>query len=127
MGRQSQHCLEQSHQNMRFLVLIGSLLASTRCVPLDAGYGAPLAPVVSAPVLVNSVPAPAAPVPLQLVHNAPLIHSVPQPVVHSVPVPAPLAVAPTPLAAPVAIAPAPTPLAAPVPVAPIAPVAPIVG
>merc|ERR1711976_546285 len=134
MGRQSQHCWEQSHQNMRFLVLIGSLLASTRCVPLDAGYGAPLAPVVSAPVLVNSVPAPAAPVSLRLVHNAPLIHSVPQPVVHSVPqpvvhsvpVPAPLAVTPTPFAAPVAIAPASTPLAAPVPVAPLAPVAPIV-
>ena len=46
---------------------------------------------------------------------------VPQPAVA-----APLAIAPTPLAAPVAIAPAPTPFAAPVPVAPIAPVAPIV-
>merc|ERR1719438_565931 len=74
--------------------------------------------------------APIAPVPLQLVHNAPLIHSAPQPVLHSVPfhAPAPLpfapapapALAPTPFAAPVQIAaPAPLPLAAPVPVAPI--------
>ena len=87
--------------------------------------------------MVNSLPLPApapiAPVPLQLVHNAPLIHSVPQPVLHSVPFPAPLAQAPAPLpfaAAPAPVpahlpapvqfaAPATLPLAAPVPVAPI--------
>merc|ERR1719438_22581 len=58
--------------------------------------------------------APIAPVPLQLVHNAPLIHSAPQPVLHSVPfhAPAPLPFAPAPALAP-------TPLAAPVPVAPV--------
>merc|ERR1712038_2066854 len=103
---------------MRCLVLIGSLLASSSASPFDAGYGVPVAPVVTAPApvpVVHSIPAPVAPVPLQLVHNAPLIHSVPQPVVHSVP--APLA-SPLPLAAPVQVA-APVPLAAPVPVAPI--------
>merc|ERR1712107_941147 len=78
---------------------------------IDAGYGVPAAPVITVPAPIptlHSIPAPvAAPVPLQLVHNAPLIHSVPQPVFH----PAPLAAAPA-------------PVAAPVPVAPIAPVAP---
>ena len=69
---------------------------------------------------------------MQLVHNAPLIHSVPQPVFHSAPLPfqAPVAPAPFNAAAPVALpapaplAAAPAPVAAPVPVAPIAPVAP---
>merc|ERR1712170_299390 len=82
---------------MRCLVLIGSLLASSSASPFDAGYGAPIAPVVTAPApVVHSIPAPVAPVPLQLVHNAPIVHSVPQPVVHSVPAPiaAPLPVAP---------------------------------
>merc|ERR1711994_346745 len=109
---------------MRCLVLIGSLLASSSASPFDAGYGVPVAPVVTAPApvpVVHSIPAPVAPVPLQLVHNAPLVHSVPQPVVHSVP--APLAapfpvVAPAPAASPVQLA-APVPLTAPVPVAPI--------
>merc|ERR1712130_931127 len=90
---------------MRCLVLIGSLLASSSASPFDAGYGVPVAPVVTAPApvpVVHSIPAPVAPVPLQLVHNAPLVHSVPQPVVHSVP--AQLA-APFPLAAPVPVAP----------------------
>merc|ERR1719394_2036842 len=105
---------------MRCLVLIGSLLASSSASPFDAGYGAPIAPVVTAP-------APVAPVPLQLVHNAPIVHSVPQPVVHSVPAPiaAPLPVvatapvaSPLPLSAPVQVA-APVPFAAPVPVAPV--------
>merc|ERR1711894_485270 len=109
--------------NMRCLVLIGSFLACSNA--LDAGYGVPLAPVVHS---LPPPPAPIAPVPLQLVHNAPLIHSAPQPVLHSVPfqAPAPLpfapapALTPTPFAAPVQIAaPAPLPLAAPVPVAPI--------
>merc|ERR1712025_640675 len=115
---------------MRCLVLIGSLLASSSASPFDAGYGVPVAPVVTAPApvpVVHSIPAPVAPVPLQLVHNAPLVHSVPQPVVHSVPAPlaAPFpvvapapAASPLPLAAPVQVA-APVPLAAPVPVAPI--------
>merc|ERR1712158_34886 len=137
MGRQSQHCLKQSHQQDE--VLIGSFLACSNA--LDVGYGVPHAPVISVPTpVVNSLPLPApapapiAPVPLQLVHNAPLIHSVPQPVLHSVPFPAPLTQAPAPL--PFAAAPAPVPaplpapvqfaapatlpaLAAPVPVAPI--------
>merc|ERR1712038_580329 len=115
---------------MRCLVLIGSLLASSSASPFDAGYGVPVAPVVTAPApvpVVHSIPAPVAPVPLQLVHNAPLVHSVPQPVVHSVPAPlaAPFpvvapapAASPLPLAAPVQVA-APVPLTAPVPVAPI--------
>merc|ERR1712038_28754 len=84
---------------MRCLVLIGSFLASSSASPFDAGYGVPVAPVVTAPApvpVVHSIPAPVAPVPLQLVHNAPLVHSVPQPVVHSVPAP---------LAAPVPVAP----------------------
>merc|ERR1712066_991376 len=106
---------------MRCLVLIGSFLASSSASPFDAGYGAPIAPVV------HSIPAPVAPVPLQLVHNAPIVHSVPQPVVHSVPAPiaAPLPVvapapvaSPLPLSAPVQVA-APVPFAAPVPVAPV--------
>merc|ERR1711936_890220 len=115
--------------------LIGSFLACSNA--LDVGYGVPHAPVISVPTpVVNSLPLPApapiAPVPLQLVHNAPLIHSVPQPVLHSVPFPAPLAQAPAPLpfaAAPAPVpahlpapvqfaAPATLPLAAPVPVAP---------
>merc|ERR1712038_388830 len=103
---------------MRCLVLIGSLLASSSASPFDAGYGVPVAPVVTAPApvpVVHSIPAPVAPVPLQLVHNAPLVHSVPQPVVHSVP--APLA-APFPVVAPAPAA-SPLPLAAPVQVAPI--------
>merc|ERR1712012_738695 len=113
---------------MRCLVLIGSLLASSSASPFDAGYGAPIAPVVTAPApVVHSIPAPVAPVPLQLVHNAPIVHSVPQPVVHSVPAPiaAPLPVvapapvaSPLPLSAPVQV-PAPVPFAAPVPVAPV--------
>jgi hypothetical protein len=115
---------------MRCLVLIGSFLACSNA--LDVGYGVPHAPVISVPApVVNSLPLPApapiAPVPLQLVHNAPLIHSVPQPVLHSVPFPAPLTQAPAPLpfaAAPAPVpaplpAPATLPLAAPVPVAPI--------
>merc|ERR1719282_827979 len=120
--------------NMRCLVLIGSLLACSSADPIDAGYGVPAAPVITVPAPIptlHSIPAPvAAPVPLQLVHNAPLIHSVPQPVFHSAPLPfqAPVAPAPFAAAAPVALpaplAAAPAPVAAPVPVAPIAPVAP---
>merc|ERR1712170_30309 len=95
---------------MRCLVLIGSLLASSSASPFDAGYGAPIAPVVTAPApVVHSIPAPVAPVPLQLVHNAPIVHSVPQPVVHSVPAP---------IAAPLPVV-ATAPVAAPVPVAPV--------
>jgi len=129
--------------NMRCLVLIGSLLACSSADPIDAGYGVPAAPVISVPVpapvpAFHSIPAPvAAPVPLQLVHNGPLIHSVPQPVVHSVPLPvqaqvAPFAAAPVPLPAPAPLAaaplahPAPAPLAAaPAPVVAPVPVAPI--
>merc|ERR1711976_421588 len=107
---------------MRCLVLIGSLLASSSASPFDAGYGAPIAPVVTAPApVVHSIPAPVAPVPPQLVHNAPIVHSVPQPVVHSVPAPiaAPLPVVATaPVASPLPLS-APVQVAAPVPVAPV--------
>merc|ERR1711994_899232 len=107
---------------MRCLVLIGSLLASSSASPFDAGYGVPVAPVVTAPApvpVVHSIPAPVAPVPLQLVHNAPLVHSVPAPLAAPFPVVAPApAASPLPLAAPVQVA-APVPLTAPVPVAPI--------
>merc|ERR1711887_112808 len=135
---------------MRSMVLIGSFLACVSSVPFDAGYGVPAAPliashpvpVVSQPLL-HSIPAPAAPFPVQLLHAgqvlqqapipfpqvapAPLVHSVPQPVLHSAPAPiqvagpafapAPfnLGVAPAPL--PLAAAPAPLPFApAPIPV-----------
>merc|ERR1711976_508299 len=101
---------------MRCLVLIGSLLARSSASPFDAGYEAPIAPVVTAPApVVHSIPAPVAPVPLQLVHNAPIVHSVPQPVVHSFP--APIA-APLPFVATAPVA-SPLPLSAPVPVAPV--------
>merc|ERR1712222_213578 len=117
MGDSLSTAWNKATNNMRCSVLIGSFLACSNA--LDAGYGVPLAPVV------HSLPlsAPIAPAPLQLVHNAPLIHSAPQPVLHSVPFPAPApfaapvhfaARAPLPLAAP-----APLPLAAPVPFAPI--------
>merc|ERR1712066_387944 len=122
MGDSLSTAWNKATNNMRCLVLIGSFLACSNA--LDAGYGVPLAPVVHSLPL----PAPIAPAPLQLVHNAPLIHSAPHPVLHSVPFPAPSPLplapapvpAPAPFAAPVQIAaPAPLPLAAPVPVAPI--------
>merc|ERR1711976_699842 len=107
---------------MTCLGRIGSLLASSSASPFDAGYGAPIAPVVTAPApVVHSIPSPVAPVPLQLVHNAPIVHSVPQPVVHSVPAPiaAPLPVVATaPVASPLPLS-APVQVAAPVPVAPV--------
>merc|ERR1712123_210664 len=136
---------------MRSMVLIGSLLACVSSVPFDAGYGIPAAPlIVSSPVhtvsqpLLHSIPAPAAPLPLQLLHSAPvlqqapvpfhnafpspLVHSVPHPVVHSVPAPIQVAAAPAPLSfipkhapLPFAAAPAPLPFAsapAPFPFAP---------
>merc|ERR1712227_724625 len=96
--------------------------ATTNKHEVFGSYWVPAAPVITVPAPIptlHSIPAPvAAPVPLQLVHNAPLIHSVPQPVFHSAPLPFQAPVAPAPLAA------APAPVAAPVPVAPIAPVAP---
>merc|ERR1712123_55233 len=115
---------------MRSMVLIGSLLASVSSVPFDAGYGVPAAPlIVSSPVhtvsqpLFHSIPAPAAPLPLQLLHSAPvlqqgpvpfplgapnpLVHSVPHPVLHSVP--APIQVAGAPFGFDPAFAPAPLP------------------
>jgi len=117
---------------MRFLVLIGFFLACVSSVPLDAGYGIPAAPlIVSSPVhtvsppLVHSIPSPAAPLPLQLLHAAPvfqhaplpiqhafpspLVHSVPAPVVHSVPAPIQVAAAPAPLPFTPQLAPAPLP------------------
>merc|ERR1712123_467139 len=126
---------------MRSMVLIGSLLACVSSVPFDAGYGIPAAPlIVSSPVhtvsqpLLHSIPAPAAPLPLQLLHSAPvlqqapvpfhnafpspLVHSVPHPVVHSVPAPIQVAAAPAPLSfipqhapAPLSFAGAPLPFA----------------
>eukprot|EP00091_Calanus_sinicus_P017960 TRINITY_DN394_c0_g1_i6.p1 TRINITY_DN394_c0_g1~~TRINITY_DN394_c0_g1_i6.p1 ORF type:complete len:225 (+),score=33.85 TRINITY_DN394_c0_g1_i6:26-676(+) len=132
---------------MRSMVLIGSLLACVSSVPFDAGYGVPAAPlIVSSPVhtvsqpLLHSIPAPAAPLPLQLLHSAPvfqqapiphaapLVHSVPHPVVHSAPGPVQVAGAPfgigpafAPAPFPLGAAPAPLPFAAapaPLPIAP---------
>merc|ERR1712066_462230 len=79
MGDSLSTAWNKATNNMRCLVLIGSFLACSNA--LDAGYGVPLAPVVHSLPL----PAPIAPAPLQLVHNAPLIHSAPHPVLHSVP------------------------------------------
>merc|ERR1712061_83928 len=136
---------------MRSMVLIGALLACVSSVPFDAGYGVPAAPLIASPPvpvvsqpLLHSIPAPAAPLPLQLLHAgpvlqqpplvfphvapAPLVHSVPQPVLHSAPAPIQVAgaafgfqpaLAPAP--APLGIAPAPLPFAeapAPLPLAP---------
>merc|ERR1712165_247877 len=113
---------------MRSMVLIGSFLACVSSVPFDAGYGVPAAPLIASPPVVSqpllhSIPAPAAPLPVQLLHAgpviqqapipfpqvapAPLVHSVPQPVLHSAPAPMPLAAAPAPL--PFAPAPLPVP------------------
>merc|ERR1712117_220056 len=115
---------------MRSTVLIGSFLACVSSVPFDAGYGVPAAPLIASPPvpvvsqpLLHSIPAPAAPLPLQLLHAgpvlqqapipfpqvapAPLVHSVPQPVLHSAPAPMPLAASPAPL--PIAPAPLPVP------------------
>lgn len=120
------------------MVLIGSLLACVSSVPFDAGYGVPAAPlIVSSPVhtvsqpLLHSIPAPAAPLPLQLLHSAPvlqqapvplphaapLVHSVPHPVVHSAPGPVQVAGAPfgfgpafAPAPLPLGVAPSPLPL-----------------
>merc|ERR1712025_62267 len=116
---------------MRSTVLIGSLFACVSSVPFDAGYGVPAAPLIASPPvpvvsqpLFHSIPAPAAPLPLQLLNAgpilqqapipvphvapAPLVHSVPQPVLHSAPAPIPLAAAPAPLP----LAPAPLPIPA---------------
>merc|ERR1711881_823562 len=130
---------------MRSTVLIGSLFACVLSVPFDAGYGVPAAPLIASPPvpvvsqpLFHSIPAPAAPLPLQLLNAgpilqqapipvphvapAPLVHSVPQPVLHSAPAPIQVAApafAPAPL--PLGVAPAPLPLAAapaPLPLAP---------
>merc|ERR1712018_451734 len=130
---------------MRSTVLIGSLFACVLSVPFDAGYGVPAAPLIASPPgpvasqpLFHSIPAPAAPLPLQLLNAgpilqqapipvphvapAPLVHSVPQPVLHSAPAPIQVAApafAPAPL--PSGVAPAPLSLAAapaPLPLAP---------
>merc|ERR1711874_453579 len=125
---------------MRSMVLIGALLACVSSVPFDAGYGVPAAPLIASPPvpvvshpLLHSIPAPAAPLPLQLLHAgpvlqqpplafphvapAPLVHSVPQPVLHSAPAPIQVASAafgfqPALAPAPLGIAPAPLPFAA---------------
>jgi len=122
------------------MVLIGSLLACVSSVPFEAGYGVPAAPlIVSSQVhtvpqpLLHSIPAPAAPLPLQLLHSAPvlqqapiplphsapLVHSVPHPVVHSAPGPVQVAGVPfgvgpafAPAPFPLGVAPAPLPFAA---------------
>merc|ERR1712018_186856 len=121
---------------MRSTVLIGSLFACVLSVPFDAGYGVPAAPLIASPPvpvvsqpLFHSIPAPAAPLPLQLLNAgpilqqapipvphvapAPLVHSVPQPVLHSAPAPIQVAApafAPAPL--PLGVAPAPLPIPA---------------
>merc|ERR1711874_917407 len=121
---------------MRSMVLIGALLACVSSVPFDAGYGVPAAPLIASPPvpvvshpLLHSIPAPAAPLPLQLLHAGPVLQqpplAFPHPVLHSAPAPiqvasaafgfqpalapAPLGIAPAPL--PFAAAPAPLPLA----------------
>merc|ERR1712223_912863 len=130
------------------MVLIGSFLACVSSVPFDAGYGVPAAPLIASPPvpvvsqpLLHSIPAPAAPLPVQLLHAgpviqqapipfpqvapAPLVHSVPQPVLHSAPAPIQVAgpaLAPAPFN--LGVAPAPLPLAAapaPLPFAPAPP------
>merc|ERR1711931_526660 len=121
---------------MRSMVLIGSFFACVSSVPFDAGYGVPTAPLIASPPvpvvsqpLLHSIPAPAAPFPVQLLHAgpilqqapipvphvapAPLVHSVPQPVLHSAPAPIQVAApafAPAPL--PLGVAPAPLPIPA---------------
>merc|ERR1712165_436017 len=103
---------------MRSMVLIGSFLACVSSVPFDAGYGVPAAPLIASPPvpvvsqpLLHSIPAPAAPLPVQLLHAgpviqqapipfpqvapAPLVHSVPQPVLHSAPAPIPVPATPS--------------------------------
>merc|ERR1711970_1378728 len=118
---------------MRSMVLIGSFLACVSSVPFDAGYGVPAAPLIASPPVVSqpllhSIPAPAAPLPVQLLHAgpviqqapipfpqvapAPLVHSVPQPVLHSAPAPIQVAgpaLAPAPFNLRVAPAPLPFP------------------
>merc|ERR1712025_1001241 len=110
---------------MRFMVLISCVsLACVSSVPLDAGYGIPSAPlVVSAPVVhqpLISHPV-AAPLPVQLLNASPV--NIP-----SLPLAAPLPVAPAPFAtipapiqfatAPIPVAQVPVPAAAPLAVAP---------
>merc|ERR1719315_449058 len=114
------------------MVLIGSFLACVSSVPFDAGYGVPAAPLIASPPVVSqpllhSIPAPAAPLPVQLLHAgpvtqqapipfpqvapAPLVHSVPQPVLHSAPAPIQVA-GPASAPAPLPFAPAPLPVPA---------------
>merc|ERR1711970_1574430 len=85
---------------MRSMVLIGSFLACVSSVPFDAGYGVPAAPLIASPPvpvvsqpLLHSIPAPAAPFPVQLLHAGPVLQQAPipfpqvapAPLVHSVP------------------------------------------
>merc|ERR1712117_132193 len=86
---------------MRSTVLIGSLFACVLSVPFDAGYGVPAAlliasppvPVVSQP-LFHSIPAPAAPLPLQLLNAGPILQQAPIPVPHVAPASLPIPASP---------------------------------
>merc|ERR1712122_236969 len=113
---------------MRSMVLFGSFLACVSSVPFDAGYGVPAAPLIASPPvpvvsqpLLHSIPAPAAPLPLQLLHAGPVLQQAPipfpqvapAPLVHSAPAPIQVAgpaLAPAPLN--LGVTPAPLPLAA---------------
>merc|ERR1711970_519348 len=79
---------------MRSMVLIGSFLACVSSVPFDAGYGVPAAPLIASPPvpvvsqpLLHSIPAPAAPFPVQLLHAGPVLHQAPIPFPQVAPAP----------------------------------------
>merc|ERR1712038_1583161 len=91
---------------MRSMVLIGSFLACVSSVPFDAGYGVPAAPLIASPPvpvvsqpLLHSIPAPAAPLPVQLLHAGPVTQQAPIPFPQVAPAPLPFAPAPLPVPA----------------------------
>merc|ERR1712212_56440 len=107
MGRQSQSAAWSTAVVMGLKVTLGCLLAcSVSSVPLDAGYGAPAAPLILAPHQPAAAPLPLQlvhaapqPVPLPLIHNhaQPIFHSAPEPLIHPLPAPAPFVPEPLPL------------------------------
>merc|ERR1712212_90799 len=120
MGRQSQSAAWSTAVVMGLKVTLGCLLAcSVSSVPLDAGYGAPAAPLILAPHQPAAAPLPLQlvhaapqPVPLPLIHNhaQPIFHSAPEPLIHPLPAPAPFVPEPLPLfQEPQLLAPAPIP------------------
>merc|ERR1711981_304492 len=120
MGRQSQSAAWSTAVVMGLKVTLGCLLAcSVSSVPLDAGYGAPAAPLIlaahqpaAAPLPLQLVHAAPQPVPLPVIHNhaQPIFHSAPEPLIQPLPAPAPFVPAPLPLfQEPQLLAPAPLP------------------